>query len=91
MGNAVMVTQEVPICLPQTNEAKFLRSLGISPSAGPERLKYATGEYIHQFRRPTEWWQMSGLLRWAWGESSPVAKSGGNGKKPRLIRRPTHR
>ena len=62
----------MPICLPQTREAKFLRALDVSPSADAETLKRAAGEFSRQFKDRYEWYQMPDLIRMAWGEIVPI-------------------
>lgn len=83
-------TAVAPIRYPQTNEAKFLRGLNVSPEASQERLEYAAGEFNTRFYCQSTWQQMRELLAKAWGEESPHATEGHKGDRT-PCRRPNHR
>jgi len=87
---------DYPLRLPQTNEAKFLRGLNISPDASDDSLARAAkacNDYRFASRADWEPAEMPALLREAWGEILPKKgkRRGGsseeNGTKPRFTRR----
>ena len=93
MANKIVLVE--PVRLPMTNEAKFLRSLNISPGSNQAQLEFAAAEYNRRFRlvsgSEVKWAEMTYLLQQAWGEIPPPGPSCVLDEKPQFNRRPPMR
>ena len=76
-----------PVRLPQTLQAKFLRSLGTSSDAETGRLDFAIEEHYRRFGKKVDRAEMRGLLAEANGEDVAMCEESPRKEKP-PFRRP---